>query len=447
MTRRLLTVLLGLVLFAGHTGAEELGPLPEDPMAGARLFQQHHCNRCHAVFVEGGEKIGPDLARIHFRGSLLDVAGAMWNHAPMMMAKMEELGIEPPRLTSQEMANLIAFLGAYQYYLKRLGRPGDPEKGLRVFEAKGCGICHSLKPGGEAGKIGPSLRGYARLSPIQVAQAMWNHGPAMAKEFQKLGLSRPRFTGTEMGDLLAFLQRAAAPADAEPVYVEPGSPNRGRTLFMEKGCGRCHAVRGHGGAPGFPDLGKRREAFVRSVTEVAGFMWNHGTVMWERMRERRVPSVTFQGNEMADIIAYLYFINYFDRPGDATRGRELFREKGCRHCHRVGEPDGEVGPDLSVSPMVGSPIETITAMWNHAQTMEPAMRARGIPWPKFEPGEMIDLIEFIYSRRRTGAESKQQPSNQPWLADCDLWVQIPADPKKIPGTQIGLRVMTSLLSQ
>lgn len=397
---RLLAIMMWVLLLVGRLDAEELGPLPEDPMAGARLFQQHQCIRCHSVIDEDGGRIGPNLARIHFRGSLLDIAGAMWNHAPMMLTKMEEMDIEPPRLTSREMANLIAFLGAYQYYLKQLGQPGDPEKGSRFFKAKGCNICHSLKAGGKTGKIGPNLRGYARLSPIQVAQAMWNHGPAMAKEFQKLGLSRPQFTGTEMGDLLAFLQRAAAPADAEPVYVEPGSPNRGRMLFKEKGCANCHAIRGRGGAPGFPDLGKRREAFVRSVTEVAGFMWNHGTVMWEQMRERRVPAVTFQGNEMADIIAYLYFINYFDRPGDATRGKELFTQKGCVRCHTMAGVGGSIGPDLSVSNAVGSPIKTITAMWNHARTMQPAMHAQGIPWPKFEPGEMTDLMEFIYSQHR-----------------------------------------------
>ena len=391
--------LIVLVLVASaRVLAEEPTPLPEDPMAGARLFQQKGCVRCHAVREEES-KLGPNLARIHRRGSLLDVAGAMWNHAPMMHEKMAELRIEPPQLTSQEMANLIAFLTAYQYYLTQVGKPGDPDKGQEVFADKNCSKCHSLQHEADFEKVGPSLRGYAKLSAIQIAQAMWNHGPAMAEEFHRLGLSQPKFTNDEMADLLAYLQRAAAPADSEPVYVQPGSPNRGRTLFEQKGCARCHAIRGVGGLPDVPDLGKRREELVRSVTEVAGFMWNHGVAMWDKMRERQVPVVKFEKNEMADIISYLYFINYFDKPGDPARGKTLFARKACAQCHAFTPGAKSLGPNLSTSEGVGSPIEITTAMWNHAQAMEPVMRAKGVPWPKFELGEMTDVIEFIYSVR------------------------------------------------
>jgi cytochrome c2 len=363
--------------------------------------------RCHSTGKEEG-KIGPNLARIHLRGSLLDVAGAMWNHAPTMAAKMDELQITAPKLTSQQMANLVAFLSAYQYYLKQLGKSGDPEKGKQVFETKNCATCHSLQPATGAESGAPSLHGYAKLSPILIAQAMWNHGPAMAEEFEKLNLSQPRFAGTEVADLIAYLQNAAAPTDAEPVYVEPGSPNRGRELFDKKGCGSCHAVREVGGAPTAPDLGKRREEFVRSITEVAGFMWNHGVTMWKQMQERKAPSVQLQGNDMADIIAYLYFINYFDKPGDIAHGKDLFTKKACIECHTLTTGGESIGANLRTSAAVGSPIETITAMWNHARAMEPVMRSKGIAWPKLEPGEMADLMEFIDSQRQPQPAAPEQ---------------------------------------
>lgn len=400
MTGRMAKILVVLFLAGGAFAAEP--PLPEDPMAGARLFQQQGCARCHSIGKEE-DKIGPNLARIHLRGSLLDVAGAMWNHAPTMQAKMEELHLRPPHLSSQQMANLVAFLSAYQYYLKQLGKPGDPEAGKRIFTAKNCSACHSLESDPSGEHDAPSLHGYAKLSPIQIAQAMWNHGPAMAEQFEKLGFARPHFAETEMADLIAYLQRTAAPADAESVYVEPGNPNRGRELFRQKGCGECHAIRGVGGSPDSPDLGKRREEFVRSITEVAGFMWNHGVLMWSQMKERNVPTVQFQGNDMADIIAYLYFINYFDKAGDIAHGQELFTQKGCGQCHTVTKGGQPIGSNLVTSAAVGSPIETITAMWNHARTMEPAMRAKGMAWPKFEPGEMADLMEFIYAQRQPPA--------------------------------------------
>jgi cytochrome c2 len=397
MSARRLVMLaaLGLV-WTGLAAAEERMPLPEDPMAGARLFREKGCIRCHSM-GSGGGRAGPDLARIHRKGSLLDIAGTLWNHAPAMLEKMRELRMPPPRMTGQEMADLIAFLSAYQYYLKQLGSPGDPEKGKQLFEAKRCAQCHSLERQGSAEKRGPNLRGYGKLSAIQVAQAMWNHGPEMAQELRKLGLSPPQFADGEMADLLAYLQRATASPDGEPVYVEPGSPNRGRLLFEQKGCTRCHAIRGTGGAPGVPDLGKRREELVRSVAEVAGFLWNHGEVMWESMRRRQLPPVRFEKNEMADIIAYLYFVNYFDEPGDVAAGRELFVRKSCSRCHTVGDLETKAAANLRTSPVVASPIETVSAMWNDAKEMEEQMRAEGIPWPRFEPGEMRDLMEFLHA--------------------------------------------------
>ena len=405
MKNLILPLLCGVILtvFGAWIMLQDLPPLPEDPMAGARLFQEKGCVQCHSIDNDDA-RIGPNLSRVHLKGSLLDIAGSMWNHAPLMQQYMAELRISPPELTAREMANLTAFLTAYQYYLKQLGRPGDPERGRQVFESKNCGLCHSLQPDADPREIGPNLHGYSKLSPIQIAQAMWNHEPAMAEEFIRLGLPLPTFEKDEMADLIAYLQRAAVPADAEPVYVEPGSPNQGRALFEEKDCATCHAIRGEGGTPGIPDLGQRRTELVRSVTEVAAFMWDHGVAMQDKMQELNVPQVRFEGNEMADIIAYLYFINYFDQPGNIQQGRELFTEKGCIHCHSTTPGKPSIGPDLSQSDVVGSPIEVITAMWNHAKLMEPAMAARGIPWPRFEMGEMTHLVEFIRAHRDSSKE-------------------------------------------
>lgn len=387
------------LLILGAAGAMAQGPipLPEDPAYGARLFQEKGCIRCHAIGEEGG-RIGPNLGRIHLKGSLLDVAGAMWNHAPAMYENMVALHMDVPKTTPQEMANLVAFLAAYQFYLAQLGKPGDPEKGREIFDQKNCSKCHSLQREADFGKVGPSLRGYAKLSPIMIVQAMWNHGVPMSEEFLKQGVSRPKFEKDQMNDLIAYLQYAAAPANAEPVYMQPGSPRRGRELFAGKGCAECHPVRGVGGLPDVPDLGKSREELVRSVTEVAGLMWNHGTAMWKKMQERKIAIVKFQDNEMADIIAYLYFINYFDKPGNVERGKELFAKRGCSECHASAELGSFAGPHPDMARAIVSPIDTITAMWNHAEKMAPLMATNGIPWPKFEPGEMTDLIEFIYSQ-------------------------------------------------
>ena len=47
-------------------------------------------------------------------------------------------------------------------------------------------------------------------------------------------------------------------------------------------------------------------------------MWNHSQAMAAEFARRGMPRVTFSGEEMADIIAYLYFVNYAN-----VRGRPI----------------------------------------------------------------------------------------------------------------------------
>ena len=128
--------------------------------------------------------------------------------------------------------------------------------------------------------------------------------------------------------LLAAAFLLAAPALCAEVErtVLPTDPLAGRQVFLQKGCQTCHAVWGEGGSLG-PDLGK--EGVWHSVMQLAGVLWNHSPEMIEKMRERRISRPTISSAEMADLAAFLYFLNYFDAPGDPVRGKLLFSQKGC----------------------------------------------------------------------------------------------------------------------
>jgi len=375
--------------------------LPDNPAAGARLFAEKSCVRCHSL---GGEqsRVGPDLGRIHLTGTVLDIAGAFWNHSPVMREKMRDLKIPAPTMTSREMADLVAFLTAYRYYLTELGQPGDPAEGRQVFAAKGCTRCHGGKDDWD--KPGPSLDRYrGRFSPIYLAQAMWNHGPEMAKLMRGQSIPWPKLAGREMGDLLAYLQAGNGGASAPRVYFEPGSPRRGRELFASKRCDACHAVAGKGGSGG-PDLGTRGRELVGSVSAVAGVMWNHGQGMTAEFARRGIPHVKFSGQEMADVIAYLYFVNYASVTGHPERGARLFSER-CVTCHSVGG-GAVVGPDLAGPPGLDDPIAIVAAMWNHSPRMEEESRRRGMLWPRFQTGDTADLTAFLLTQRATGRPAK-----------------------------------------
>jgi cytochrome c2 len=302
------------------------------------------------------------------------------------------------------MADLVAFLTAYRYYLTEVGHSGNPAAGRTVFGAKGCPQCHAMSGATTFDKPGPRLDRYkGQYSAILLAQVMWNHSPEMSSVMRTRGVPFPRLTGTEMADLLAYLQAGNVSGTRERVYFEPGSPRRGKDLFAAKRCVGCHSIAGVGGKGG-PDLGARPQELVGSVSSIAALMWNHSQAMTAEFARRGLPRVTFSGGEMADIIAYLYFVNYANVRATPEHGGVIFVDK-CSPCHTLGG-GRQVGPDLQTAPGLDDPIAIMSAMWNHASTMEQELRKHGFPWPRFEPGDAADLTAFLLTRRGAATAPK-----------------------------------------
>jgi mono/diheme cytochrome c family protein len=128
-------------------------------------------------------------------------------------------------------------------------------------------------------------------------------------------------------------------------------------------------------------------------------LWNHSFQMSEAMRARGFEFPRFQGTEMADVIAFLYYLRFNESGGDARAGRRVFSEKGCAACHA---PDGgvAVGPDLARSATVKTPLGLATAMWNHAPAMFDVTQSRKLDWPRFERDEMRDLSAYLHALAR-----------------------------------------------
>ncbi len=179
---------------------------------------------------------------------------------------------------------------------------------------------------------------------------------------------------------------------AKPAVAGFGDPMKGQALFVTKGCVECHAVRGAGGRIG-PDLG--RTAVKGSFYEIASALWNHSLAMGEKMKEFRLVRPSFSDNELADLLAFLYFLNYFDEPGDPEAGKVLFAQKHCIQCHGIGKQGGIGGPRLDSFPRGSSPLRIAQDLWNHGPAMIPAIRARGLDIPKFDGNEIIDLFAYL----------------------------------------------------
>ena len=378
-------------------------PAPTDPfapgwrmLAGFDVFAAKGCGQCHSLRGMG-PVTGPDLARVQSGTGFYDIGAAMWNHLPRMSAEMRQAGIERQRLTARETTDLIAFLFTAQYR----DEAGDAKAGERLFASKGCAQCHAV--GGKGGSAGPPLDSVKRAnSPVLVAAAMWNHGPAMAEAMRARGIARPTLEGKELLDIIAYVSAAARDTGGDAAQVLPGTPATGEKLFSERQCATCHAFAGKGGRVG-PDLG--RSGHHVSLTEFSARMWNHGPKMWAAMKERGIDVPKLSGQDTADILAYLYVAHYFDPTASARRGAAALTAKGCTTCHSVNGKGGKVAADFAKSTVVGSPGSLIAGMWNHGPLMESAAQKQAVSWPMLKGRDLADIAAYLNSLNKRPASS------------------------------------------
>jgi len=184
--------------------------------------------------------------------------------------------------------------------------------------------------------------------------------------------------------------------------VLPEDPTKGARLFVSKGCVKCHGLKGEGGKTG-PDLGKIDLGDTQ--LDLAAKLWNHIPSMIVGMERARVIKPNLTGEELTAISAYLYFLKFFDEPGNPTRGKYVFNEKGCNLCHPLSGKGKEGEPGLDQFPQNISPIFLSQAIWNHGPVMISSMVKLGMKWPVFEGMEMMDLLEFIKANTKGPKET------------------------------------------
>jgi mono/diheme cytochrome c family protein len=191
-----------------------------------------------------------------------------------------------------------------------------------------------------------------------------------------------------------FLALAASAVPAQPLFSATQDPLAGSRVFGTKGCVKCHSINGVGGKVG-PDLG--RIPRPRSFYDLATSLWNHAPQMAGRMAQLGILRPELDARAAGDLVAFLFTLNYFDPPGNAEVGRQLFTALRCVVCHQVGGTGGVVGPSLDLLKQYGTPIFLATSMWNHGPQMSEAMKAKGISRPTLKDAELRDLIAYISS--------------------------------------------------
>jgi len=184
--------------------------------------------------------------------------------------------------------------------------------------------------------------------------------------------------------VLSAAAHAAAPA---------ADSARGAQVFQAQHCIECHALNGVGATIG-PDLGRIVDrGFTPDM--LAGTMWNHAPAMWNAMTGRNIQVAPMDEQAAADLFAFFYSTRFFEEPGDAGRGKQLFNSLSCSGCHGITESKVAAAKPVSQWTSSGDPIAMIEVMWNHAANMRDEMARQKIKWPRLSGQDVSDVLVYV----------------------------------------------------
>ncbi len=189
---------------------------------------------------------------------------------------------------------------------------------------------------------------------------------------------------------VALICLPLAAVDAATIAADS---SRGAELFETLHCIQCHRINGKGGTVG-PDLEKRIDRNFTPAS-LAATIWNHAPTMWRGMSERDIPAAGMNEQAANDLFAFFYAARFFEKPGDAGRGKALFEAKHCADCHGITEAKLAAAKPASQWESIGHPIVLVDAMWNHGATMREQFAVRKLPWPELTSQDLTDMLVYL----------------------------------------------------
>ncbi len=196
---------------------------------------------------------------------------------------------------------------------------------------------------------------------------------------------------TMAGALAAGLVWAASPIS--------GDAARGAQLFQSQQCIQCHSFQGKGGTTA-PDLAKRIDRNYTPAV-MASLMWNHAPDMWAAMKKKGIVKSEMTPDIAADLFAYFVSARFFDRPGDAGRGKADFTELHCAACHGISTAIPGGGPPVVKWESLADPLVLVEQMWNHGAEMRAAFAKRKFPWAAITGQQLTDILVYLQNLPET----------------------------------------------
>jgi mono/diheme cytochrome c family protein len=181
--------------------------------------------------------------------------------------------------------------------------------------------------------------------------------------------------------------------------IIPGDAHRGEQLFQSEQCIQCHSVQGKGGTVA-PDLARRVDRdYTPSV--MASLMWNHAPDMWAAMKKQGVTKASMTPEKAADLFAYFVSARYFERPGDAARGKQAFADRHCADCHGITSSPVASAPPVVKWESLADPVVLAQQMWNHGPKMRAEFAKKKLAWGKLTGQELTDMLVYLQNLPET----------------------------------------------
>jgi mono/diheme cytochrome c family protein len=134
---------------------------------------------------------------------------------------------------------------------------------------------------------------------------------------------------------------------------------------------------------------------------MASLMWNHAPQMWTVMEKQGIVKSTMTAESAADLFAYFVSARYFEKPGDAARGKQTFQARHCADCHGIASSIAAGAPPVAKWESLADPLVLAQQMWNHGGRMREEFARRKLAWPRITAQELTDMLVYLQNLPET----------------------------------------------
>jgi mono/diheme cytochrome c family protein len=103
----------------------------------------------------------------------------------------------------------------------------------------------------------------------------------------------------------------------------------------------------------------------------------------------------------ADLFAYFVSARFFEKPGDAGRGKVVFTSRHCADCHGISTAKESGAPPVAIWESLADPVVLAQQMWNHGAKMQQAMAQKKFAWSEISAQELTDVLVYLQNLPET----------------------------------------------